>query len=203
MKYYHTALKGKFETHFPDPENIIDNFVDDVGNKIFTQDIMFEPLSKEFERCDAIYCEPPFPHGFKVFNERANKNYLSGYDMFCQRIQKIVFQELKNKRPLFMVTNKKLLSFLPYPHDSKPMLLNDNPETISVWNYKIDFDFITNYELISNLIQFDCLGDFCCGYGSPLIHFLKSGGKNIVGSDFDNKCITVFKDRLVQKEYLL
>ena len=201
MKYYHTALKGKFKTFYPEVENLIDSYTDQWGNTIFTQDIMLEPLSKEFQKCNAIYCEPPFPHGFKIFNKRANKNYPSGYEMFCQRVQKIVLQELTNKRPLFMITNKKLLSFLPTPHDSKPVLLNDNPETVSVWNFEINFDFETNYELVGNLVHFGCIGDFCCGYGSPLIHFLKSGGQQIVGSDFDRKCITVFKERLENGEY--
>ena len=62
-------------------------------------------------------------------------------------------------------------------------------------------DFETNYELVGNLVHFGCIGDFCCGYGSPLIHFLKSGGQKIVGSDFDRKCITVFKERLENGEY--
>ena len=44
--------------------------------------------------------------------------------------------------------------------------------------------------------NYECVGDFCCGYGQPLFDFLKYGGKQVVASDHNDSCISILKDKM-------
>jgi len=72
MTIYNSALKNgtkQFEGYPPTQR------FEHEGCIGMRRNIITEGYFAELETCDIIYCEPPFPAGVKVFDERAKKRH--------------------------------------------------------------------------------------------------------------------------------
>ena len=70
MTLYHTALKKGFVTYSNVKETV--SAVHPRG-VMLKNDIISNGLPEEFDRCDVLCAEPPWPKGFKIFNDAFDK----------------------------------------------------------------------------------------------------------------------------------
>lgn len=194
MILYNSAIKNK--TKYYDNIEKTSSFEQD-NNFIFCNDIINLGLTDRYTKCDFLYSEPPYPHGFKVFEKRAEKQANRTYDDFVSGLNKII---IKNKKPLFLVMGKILLKKVIKPNQVLKINLSihNSLENLAILNYDIKEDIKSTDNLMNYFAnRFVCMGDFCCGYGRNVMQFIESGGKNFVASDIDAKCITVLKKRMM------
>ena len=186
---YHTALKSKFDTKYVVSSDMV--FGD---NHVFLKnDVMTQGIPDKIKECDVIYGEPPWPHGFKIFNDRADvedkRTYKDFADALAEQIRSV-------KKPFYMTAGKTLIKLLPSNAGTLPIKLNGNDAFMVWWFDKFEGKPATNLDVCRILAKrFKSMGDWCCGYGTPLMAFLEAGGKSVVGADYDGKCITVCGDR--------
>ena len=152
------------------------------------RNIITEGYYSELDSCDIIYCEPPFPTGIKVFDERAKEK--TDYTDFCIKFA-LMWGEIKDK-PKLAITNKRLLKYLPKPDMQISVILNKNLETLSCWGVELPNYRMSNLKWCEYLGQtYTRMGDITCGYGVPVLSFKKSRrGNTFVASDYDAHCIT-------------
>lgn len=196
MVLYNSALKNK--TKYYDKLEKTYSFEKD-NNFIFCNDIINFGLTNKYDKCDFLYSEPPYPHGFKVFEERAEKKSNRKYEDFVKALNKII---IKNKKPLFLVMGKILLKKVINPNQviKINLSIHNSIENLAVWNYEIKEDVKSTNDLMNYFAKnFNCMGDFCCGYGRNVVQFIENGGTNFVASDIDARCITVIKNILTGK----
>lgn len=142
-------------------------------------------MTDMFRLCDAIYSEPSWVYGYKIFGARAGKNdgiykkYLAG--------MKSVLDELK--KPAFIVMGKqavkvlnpdwvKEIQFIGGNHKigESAMLMVFNHEAIDAENTHDVQRFVCD--------RFNTILDFNCGYGS-----ICQGAKRFICSDINRKCV--------------
>tara|TARA_Y100001972_G_C7656705_1_gene330720 strand:- start:1736 stop:2326 length:591 start_codon:yes stop_codon:yes gene_type:complete len=180
---YNSALKGNnhIECEPSDFEQLPDGI-------IFRHDIISDGIPHQMIDCDFIYAEPPWPHGFKTFNERAGVHHNS-YNDLAEGIANII-EEMPNY--IMMPLGKTLLKKLPEPTHVESIQLNGNPSLLAHWHNYLDHQTKTTEELLMRFgSEYDSMGDFTCGYGAPVWSFLDGGGQTFVASDFDGCCVTV------------
>ena len=122
---YHTALKSKFDTKNVSPSKKI------FGKRylFFQNDIMQNGIPDEISECDVIYGEPPWPHGFKIFNKRTNVKDNRTYKDFADILGSEI---LRLKKPFFMTIGKTLLKMLP-SHAGHCQIKLNGAESFMVW----------------------------------------------------------------------
>ena len=180
---YNSALKGnkRIECAPSDFEQLSDGI-------IFRHDIIKDGIPHQMSDCDFLYAEPPWPHGFQTFNERAGVEYNS-YDDLARAIADII-EGMSNF--ILMPLGKTLLKKLPEPQRVEQIQLNGNPALLAHWHGNFEHTAKTTEHLLEQLgARYDSMGDFTCGYGAPVWSFLGGGGKRFVASDFDGCCVTV------------
>lgn len=193
---YHTALNDKKQT----TEFIqgTERFSSQYCTAFKYDFIPVKVLPKEYNECDFLYVEVPYPQGIKIFDERANIKQARNVDDFALALREII-QDCK--KPIGIVTSKILHKKLPTPTDTYEMKIHVGKVTFALHNLDCKYKFRTSSELMNFVAnQFNCLGDFCCGYGFPLMEFLNYGGKKIIASDYNDKCITILKQKIEQYE---
>ena len=155
------------------------------------RNLITEGYFKDLESCDVVYCEPPFPAGVKVFDERAKEN-TNSYTDFANGFSRI-WGLLKHK-PRLAITNKRLEKFLTKPDLQIKVKLNTHWETLSCWGISIP-EGKTNLQICEILgKKYSRIGDFTCGYGIPILSFKNAKqGNTFVGADYDPHCITVLR----------
>tara|TARA_B100000963_G_scaffold190660_1_gene165856 strand:+ start:6666 stop:7265 length:600 start_codon:yes stop_codon:yes gene_type:complete len=188
---YHTALNDKnhHELVVHGTEYYENNFC-----KIFQYDfIPSKTLRKEYDECDFLYVEVPYPQGIKIFDERANIKQTRSLDDFASALNEII----NIGKPIGITTSKFLHKKLPQPIAKYDMKIHIGNVTFAIYNTNPNMQFKTSSELMQYVANhYQCLGDFCCGYGFPLLQFLDYGGKKIIASDYNSKCITVLKQKM-------
>lgn len=185
MDLYHTALSKGSITYDGVPET---ERSDHSLGVMLKNDIIANGLPEEFDECDVLYAEPPWPHGFHVFNKRAGVEGIN-YSDLAKSIENII---LTKKKPTFILLGKQMLSKLPVPNQIFETILNGNDALIAVWNGTYDGPTNNTAEICKYLGgQYRVMGDFTCGYGACIRNFLSGGGSRFVASDYDGKCITV------------
>tara|TARA_B100001057_G_scaffold500494_1_gene615891 strand:- start:694 stop:1305 length:612 start_codon:yes stop_codon:yes gene_type:complete len=195
-EFYHTAMKINIDT-FNDimPEE----YFEKNENIVFRYDLMNFDKLHYFEKADVIYSEPPFPHGFKIFNERADIEDQRSYSDFAKSLS----LSIKNiNKPTFIICGKILLKKLPQAKNVFPIKLSvHNLDTfVAVWNYQVKFNISDTNDLIKNIAkEFNTIGDFCCGYGNNIFKFISHDQKKFIASDLNGKCVAIVKKRL--KDY--
>ena len=182
---YHTAIKGKFDVVDIKPDT------GGSGSKflLLKKDVMKDGIPKEIKECDVIYSDPPWPHGFPVFNERAGAIDGRTFNSFADRL---AVEIKKINKPIYFVCGKTLINKLPPNQGTLPVALNGGSATLVWWNDEFK-DFVkTSDDIIKSLARrYASMGDCFCGYSLSLKTFINYGGKFVVGSDFDGKCIAV------------
>lgn len=187
---YHSALKKGSITYGNVNETLR---ADHPKGVMIKNDIIADGLPLEFEECDVLYAEPPWPHGFKVFNERAGVTGIS-YSDLADAIAKIILQ---SKIPVYLLMWKPLLNKLPAPQELHETVLHGGDALVGIWNDS----YLGSCESANVICQtlgtkYKCFGDFTCGYGACVADFMDGGGKRFVASDYDGKCITVMSARM-------
>ena len=194
---YHSAMKIKnITTEDVEPMDRWD-FGDCIGIK---HDFVKHGLPLEMEKCEVIYAERPWPHGFKIFDERAGQE-TRPYKLFQEATNQMIAQATK---PVFLIVGKILLNALPEPRGTAEIRLNSLTVILAWWNCDYNGPLTTNTDVAWHLGgQFQSVGDFCCGYGEPLFSFLDNDlpqkrrqKQFFIGSDHNGKCIRVLHDRL-------
>ena len=191
MKHlYNSALKkGALQGVNAEPTTRFSHMgCDGIHNNIVT-DIPLELLG-----CDVVYCEPPFPRGIKVFDERAGEQ-TGSHDNFAKGFARM-WNFLGNK-PRLSVASKPLLRYLPAPDLQVPITMNGNAETLSCWGIDVPAG-LTSLELCGHLGErYQRLADPLCGYGGNVIAFWRARkGNTFVACDYDARCITVVRSRM-------
>jgi hypothetical protein len=108
MELYHTALlKGSITF-----DNVRPTSFAELPNGIIMQnDFIKNGLPQQFDGCDLLYAEPPWPHGLKVFNKRAGVNdfpYEKLVNAFNQLLQ---FTD----KPVYLFVGSQMLKQLIQP----------------------------------------------------------------------------------------
>ncbi|MAF42998.1 MAG: hypothetical protein CMI54_02340 [Parcubacteria group bacterium] len=185
---YHSALKGSIVydvsgTAFYEGKNF----------SVFQYDLIAEKIPSRGLKADCVYAEPPYPSGFAVFNERAGASGARTYDDLAGAISKII----ESGQPTYITLGKTLLKKLPEPKGTIEVMLNGLGSEVAYWGTDIRPVGRTTKDVVVDLARrYGSMWDFCCGYGDCLVNFMASGGEYAVGSDYDNKCVTITKGRL-------
>ncbi len=178
---YHSALQRE---HFSKEET---QYTFD-GNSALYHDIS-NNLPTQFNKCDVLYSEIAWSSGHKKFNNRAESN--TSYLNYISGIYRLI---MTNQKPILIIGGKKDLRLLPQNYnqiiDTK---INGGVAYLAVYNFVYAGPTDNNFEVVKFLAKaFNCVGDFCCGYGNTSKIFYEAG-KNFVVSDYNKKCIGYIK----------
>lgn len=184
---YHSALyKYKKFT----PETLIEKD----GSVAFQHDI-FEGLHTHYSRCDILYIEPPWQAGFDMFENRVKKK--SEYRTYHRLMQQIALIASSVKIPIVIVTGKHAHKYFYNPTSTFPTTYIPHNNECMICTYRIAIP-TAHASSTTNIIkylsgQYNCVGDFMCGYGKTAYMFYKQG-KQFVASDYNAECIGYFKE---------
>jgi hypothetical protein len=154
--------------------------------------ILTEPPPPELYDCDVVYCEPPYPAGIKIFDERAGES-TSGFGAFAEGFA-AVWSTIA--APKYAIVSSRLLKSLPPPDALVAVKLNKCKERLACWNgAPVPPEGMATYDVSKWLgKRFTRMADITCGYGGPLIRFCAARpGNSFFGADYDPHCITVLK----------
>ena len=155
-------------------------------------------LSKRYDNVDFLYVDVPYPKGIKIFDERANIKKQRGIEEFAKALSTIINS---TDKPFAITTSKSLHARLPTPNIKYQIKTLLYELTISMYNWKKGIEFKNTEQLMKYVAyNYNCIGDFCCGYGQPLFDFLKYGGKQVVASDHNDQCIAILKQKMESYE---
>ena len=188
---YHTALKNR-SAYYGDIKETVR--VDHPRGIMLKHDFVSNGLAPEFNECDVLYAEPPYAHsGLKIFDARAGVNDRT-YSDLIKAISKILLEWTK---PVYLIMSKTNLAKLPNPDVIVETTLNGDVVSMGVWNDKNPI-LLPSTELICQGLgsRYKYLGDFTCGYGTPVKNFIQGGGQRFVASDYDGKCVTVISGQM-------
>lgn len=152
----------------------------------FVHDVIADPLPDEYAECDVLYTDLPWRTGFAEFNERAGVGDGRTYRAFLEAVGWIVREA---RCPVVLVTGKHALPHLPSPDSVADVTLNGQPAIAACYRLTLAPWLRDTWEVLRWLaFRFECVGDFCCGYGRSAQVFAESG-KRYVASDYNPACI--------------
>lgn len=177
---YHTALADGHEEQAEPLDRV--EFSDGVALR---HDV-WDDLPPEFDACDVIYAEPPWPKGYAIFNERAEVQ-APPWSEFQKRIAQHALRSLGRGVPTVLMAGNVALRHHPHAGYTREVVLNGN-RVLAVC-YGTTVESSNAIDLIHELAErFDCIGDYCCGYGRT-IGIVREHGKRFVASDHNARCI--------------
>lgn len=174
---YHTALAPE-PFKLPSLDRV--EFRDGVAIR---HDLFSGSLPDEFQECDVLYAELPWRKGFTEFERRVDPNLERDYHAFLDRVRSTI--EVAGK-PAVIITGRHAVKRLA-PQWSGVANLNGEDMLAISWNCG-PISGSTPEILDMLAMKYDCLGDFCCGYGSTA-KAARKNGKRFVISDFNGSCI--------------
>lgn len=178
---YHSALS---EPLIGNEETTVVN-ID--GNTAMYNNIV-NGLPFEFSKCDILYTELSWVAGIDKFNNRSNEE--TSYEEYMIGVSKTIKSSC---RATIIISGKKDKPYLPYTDTILDIKLNGANAQAYVYNHVVKGEHYTTNALLEYLSnEFNCIGDFCCGYGNSGHVFMKNN-KNFVMSDYNKKCITYIK----------
>lgn len=155
------------------------NLYQNKGNITFQYDIN-KGYNSIFDKANCIYIEPAWRDGYYKFAKRAGV-FNAEFNDYLDNIRIVI--EMFNK-PSFVVMGKHMIKRLA-PDDTIPIKLHGYGCYVGVYNSTIKGEFKTNYDFMEYIsTRFNCVLDFCCGYGNTLRYF-----KRFVASDVNSKCV--------------
>jgi len=160
------------------------------------QNIIEDGMHEDFRGCDVFYCEPPFPHGIKVYDERAGES-TDGFDSFAKSFA-IAWESLTV--PRMAVVSKRQLRSLSKPDHWTKVKVMSNWENLACWGIK-PAEGLTSLQMGKYLgHSHKRIGDLMCGYGMPVVSFMQAkAGNTFVAADYDAQCITALRALMDQK----
>jgi hypothetical protein len=149
---------------------------------------VLDQLPSEFLECDILYAEPAWRAGIKKFNERAGASV--DFKEYVLSIRRIIEE---SDVPVVLNWGANETKQMPPPSMAyKSKLWNISDCVFSVYNLGVQwpmFDSTESFlEWAAKRLEFECIGDFCCGYGNSGKIF-KNYGKRFVMSDYDQQCV--------------
>jgi hypothetical protein len=179
---YHSALTSP-ATNLSDTDYVSIN-----GNIAMYNNVTNKSLPIEYDQCDIMYTELSWVAGIKKFNQRSNES--TSYQEYMNGVSNII---MNSKVPIIIVSGKKDGRYLPIPNKVLDINLNGAKAQCYLYMADIDGTYNTTIDLLNHLAtKYNCIGDFCCGYGNSGYIFMQNG-KNFVMSDYNKKCITYIK----------
>ena len=189
---YHTALKkGEVLDHEPC------NYFESGDNQLIagSHDINLG-LPDWFSDADILYGEPPWREGMKVFYDRVGVPQCDFGD-FYTRMDSIMATD---SRPAIVIAGKTYSEFFKNSNYNTPIMLNGGEAVMYCYGVnlavpRIDPEVIPSTHDLLGLLsrKFNCIADFCCGYGVAARHFMSSG-KAARLSDINPICIGAIKE---------
>lgn len=183
---YHTALqKGKP----PNTERSIDRF-EWGGSVALVYDLLGEhPLPAEFESCGCYYSEPPWPHGFTVFNARVGVQDQRTYADLVARLYTQVLLHGAQGKPTVMACSSVLAKLLP-PGGMTTTFISGAESAACLYYFGISLPTLPDTHAVLRylLSLYDCVGDYFCGNGTTATLATELGKKCVV-SDYNSHCI--------------
>ena len=157
-------------------------------------------MPPEFDKCGAVYSEPPWRSGFESFNKRAGvDNELRSYQNLIDSISSAC---VKFKKPCFILTSKADSKLYKKTSGSVPVKFEVHGfyESVCVcFNVEapnFGVESITTAQLIKWITKkYSVVGDFCCGYGTTGEKVIKEGGYAVL-CDYNPKCVAVVAQRM-------
>ena len=184
---YHSALHEDLTNITP-----IDRVELPTGSIAFTHDIM-NPLPVEYQTCDVLYTEIPWHKGLEVYDRRAGVQGRT-YAELIGAIERIIDRfKIITVLPL----GKTALKMLPEPDQTSTVTINGAASMLAVYHGFLPIHFQTDIQVSNYLaINYQRVGDFCCGYGR-IGRIFQEHGKTFVMSDYNPKCIGYIKQSLM------
>src|SRR5262245_57087728 len=158
-------------------------------------DLLRGPLPAEYEACDVLYSDLPWQSGFAEFERRAGVAAARSYSAFLAAISRILQYD---SRPAVLVTGKHALPHLPSPAQVLESTLNGD-DCLALF-YRSEREIVGRFPTTIDLLhwlaeRYQCVGDFCCGYGRAGRIFAEHG-KQFVMSDYNAECIGYIAETL-------
>ena len=180
---YHSSLKSIQPLTI---ENALESFAAEGCNVLKHDVCSSHGLPKVYERCDVLYSEPAWRAGYQTFQDRAEAKPTTYLD-YVQAINRIV---KSTTAPLWLIIGSHIIRKIVEPHRKLKVSIHGYDTNLLGWNDEEDYgSFETNYDFVRLLAQkYDCVGDFCCGYGNTGRLF-QEAGKKFVLSDLNGKCV--------------
>jgi hypothetical protein len=148
-----------------------------------------------YKNVDVFYSEPAWAHGYNLFMNKS-KFKSSSFGNYVENICNFI----KNfDKPAIIICGKKDSALYKklVPFKSEDIILKiHNCKCVALF-YKIDLkiNFTNNEEILTYISKkYNCVGDFCCGYGNTADVFYNHG-KNFVVSDVIDECIAYIKTK--------
>lgn len=180
---YHSALRPPVEFS----ESVS---VEVALGSAFCWDFVEMGIPDHYAPADVFYVETPWAGGMKEFERRAGRQELRPYRMFTEALTRAITDV--HPRPVIIVASRSIVKHLPKSDAVIQTILNGDrcvalcyrvkPHNPKCWRAG------TCYILSELASRFDCVGDFCCGYGNTGKAFA-SAGKRFILSDMNPKCI--------------
>lgn len=178
MMAYHTAMKTGQVVDAPAVGRA--EFPDGIA----LQHDLFDPLPAEYEACSVIYADPPWRHGYDVFNERAGAS-APEWSVFMRRVGEVIDS---TPTPIVLCMGSTAMRYVPRPTVAYQTTLNGAKAILACWRVTVD-NHATAESALDELCQrHDVIGDFCAGYGRTAI-VARAHGKRFVVSDHNATCI--------------
>lgn len=157
------------------------------GSCAFVYDLVrHAALPAEYAGCDVLYTEMAWERGYPVFLERAD----AAQSTFAEYQAAIGAVIEATTLPVFLITGKAALRRLPAPASRQAMTINGGDCLLAVYHTTYPCAHQTNLQLLEWLAsRYQCVGDFCCGYGNTGRVFQQQQGKRWVMSDLNGACI--------------
>lgn len=141
-------------------------------------------VPREFEDCDVLYADPPWPHGYDEFSRRAGGAAGSYGDVlvvlrdYCARVA----------IPVVLVTGTRAALLLK-PHATAPVRLPVGDAVACLWRLPAWTETRRSIDVIDGLARrHEVAGDPFCGYGTTGRIFAEAG-KRYVMSDLNPRCV--------------
>lgn len=155
----------------------------------FVHDLLSsQVLLVEYATCSVMVTDLPWKRGFDTFNQRANIADGRTYEQFMARVAE--FAETTDV-PLWLVTGRHALNYLPKPDAALSMRLNEDDALAIGYRpgSEVERSYGVTQEFLHELAQrYTVAGDFCAGYGRTGRFFLRAGGSAVL-SDVNPQCI--------------
>lgn len=184
MPSYHSAHLSPVHDVAP-----VDHWEGEDGSVAFVHDLLWaETLPDEYDRCDVLYADLPWRSGFQAFNDRAGIHDGRTYRDFMAHVRKIIGVA---NRPTVLVSGKHALRYLPTPAQTLPVRMTGTGQAaLAIFYHLVTADnWVVNGRVLHVLARtYECVGDFCCGYGNAPRAFARQG-KPWVASDVNPSCI--------------
>jgi len=186
---YHSALKNEINSQ---EECSYHKFKD--GSVALRHNVVKGVLPKEYNNADVFYCEIAWKGGIERFNKRASQK--SSFLEFMNGINSVV-KSIGNK-PVIIVAGVTEGRFLSKNYKVIEGKLNGSKCKLYCYNIKLSraYDGKDVKDVLFLLsMQYNCIGDFTCGYGRSGRIF-RENGKKFIMSDYNGKCINYIKKTL-------